>query len=60
MTIAAHNIRALEDLLEDARLTLDELNECGDLEDRLEAAETVARLEKQLAQAKRTTAGGNQ
>jgi hypothetical protein len=34
--------------LDDARAELEELNECGDLEDRLDAAERVANLERAL------------
>ncbi len=34
--------------LDDARAELEELNECGDLEERLDAAERVADLERAL------------
>jgi hypothetical protein len=34
--------------LDDARAKLEELNECGDLEDRLDAAQRVADLERAL------------
>jgi hypothetical protein len=41
-------IEAIQKELDDARAGLEELNECGDLEDRLDAAERVANLERAL------------
>lgn len=41
--------RNLEEALAEARCTLEELNECGDLEDRLEAAQAVADAEYRLS-----------
>lgn len=41
-------IETLESELEDAQCELEELNECGDLEDRLEASMRVADLEAKL------------
>lgn len=41
--------RDLEEALADAKVTLEELNECGDLEDRLEAAQAVADAEANLS-----------
>jgi hypothetical protein len=41
--------QALQEALDDAKCTLEELNECGDLEERLEAAQAVADAEYNLS-----------
>jgi hypothetical protein len=41
-------IEVIQAELGDARAELEELNECGDLEDRLDAAQRVADLERKL------------
>lgn len=49
MTSFDQKTQDLEEALADAQVTLEELNECGDLEDRMEAALVVADAEYNLS-----------
>ena len=52
------NIIELMGQVEDAEIEIDELNECGDLESRLEAAEKLSDLEDKLFRARMIETGG--
>ena len=51
------DIQTLEESLEEAQCELEEANECGDLEDRLELAQRVEDLEARLFRARLQSTG---
>lgn len=51
------HIESLEEALECAQAELEEANECGDLEDRLAIAQSIAELEARLFRARLQSTG---